>query len=453
MIDPAPQSAPRSSRVTATALPSWTRSPGLIAGGVIAVAIAGAAVLLARIDLALLALPLIIAVTLSWERRPPQGQSATVTLALGESDGSEMDFTVRIDVPAGVEAIALRYSLLAYESREIVIAGPLAGDLSGRVPLLHSGPQELVRIEYRFLGPDAGVTSLPQEPLIAGRIIAPQRAAFGSLPVPRRLQGLTGSHESARAGDGGDFRDVHPFTAGDRLRRIDWKATARRGQNAADLYVRRTNALADATVLIVLDSRDDVGEQVAEWYRNAAAKKGISSLDVAREAASSIAAGYINAGDRVGFQDLSSRSRMIAHGGGRRHLWHLLRAIEITQPSAVAFRHQRPPIVPPGALVYLLSSLLDDQGVQLALRWRANGHRVIAVDVLPPARFARTTRYERAAHRVVMMERDDRIGLLRRRGIEFLRWSEDDTRLSREARLQLLSRPARAAAGWIGARG
>ena len=46
----------------------------------------------------------------------------------------------------------------------------------------------------------------------------------------------------------------------DRLRRIDWKATARRGQNAGDLYVRRTAALADATVLIVLDSRDDVGE-------------------------------------------------------------------------------------------------------------------------------------------------------------------------------------------------
>ena len=118
--------------------------------------------------------------------------------------------------------------------------------------------------------------------------------------------------------------------------------------------------------------------------------KGISALDVAREAASSIAAGYIQAGDRVGFQDLSSRDRMIAHAGGSRHLWRLLRAIEITQPSAVPFRHQRPPIVPPGALVYLLSSLLDDQAVRLALRWRGNGHRVIAVDVLPAARFART---------------------------------------------------------------
>ena len=204
------------------------------------------------------------------------------------------------------------------------------------------------------------------------------------------------------------------ITAGDRLRRIDWKATARHGQNAADLYVRRTAALADATVLIVLDSRDDIGEQVAEWSRNTPATKGISALDVAREAASSIAAGYIQAGDRVGFQDLSSRNRMIAHGGGSRHLWRLLRAIEITQPSAVPFRHQRPPIVPPGALVYLLSSLLDDTAVRFALRWRGNGHRVIAVDVLPAAQFARTTRYERAAHRVVMMERDDRIRTLRR---------------------------------------
>ena len=208
-------------------------------------------------------------------------------------------------------------------------------DLVGRVPLLHSGPQELVRVEYRFFGADAAALSLPQEPLVASRVVAPRRTAIRSLPLPRRLQGLTGSHESARAGDGGDFRDVHPFTAGDRLRRIDWKATARRGQNAGDLYVRRTAALADATVLIVLDSRDDVGEQVAEWSRNTAAAKGISALDVAREAASSIAAGYIQAGDRVGFQDLSSRSRMIAHAGGSRHLWRLLRAIEITQPSPV----------------------------------------------------------------------------------------------------------------------
>ncbi|MGH9090005.1 MAG: DUF58 domain-containing protein [Acidimicrobiales bacterium] len=431
--------------VTATAVPSWTRSAGLTAGGIVAVVLGAAGLLSSRIDLALLALPLAVAVALSWERRPSRTEAATATLALEDSGGSEIDYTLSVRPPAGVEAIVLRYSLLAGEARELVVTGPRASDLAGRVLLLHSGPQELVRAEFRFLGADAAALSLPQEPLVADRVVAPRRATVRSLPLPRRLQGLTGSHESARAGDGGDFRDVHSFTAGDRLRRIDWKATARRGQNAADLYVRRTAALADATVLIVLDSRDDIGEQVAEWSRNDAATKGISSLDVAREAAGSIAAGYIQAGDRVGFQDLSSRSRMIAHAGGGRHLWRLLQAIEITQPSSVPFQHQRPPIVPPGALVYLLSSLLDDQAVRMALRWRASGHRVVAVDVLPPARFARSTRFERAAHRLVMMERDDRIRILQTRGVELLRWQEDGTSLPRQARLQLLSRPSRAA--------
>jgi uncharacterized protein (DUF58 family) len=418
-------------------------SAGLTAGGIVVVVLAAAGLLLARIDLALLALPLVAALAWTWDRRPDRTDAAGATLALTESGASEIDFTIAIDAPVGVEAIALRYSVLADEAREIVVAWPLSGDLAGRVPLLHSGPQELVRVEYRFLGADAAMRSQPQEPLVARRIVTPGRTSIRSLPLPRRLQGLTGSHESARAGDGGDFRDVHPFTAGDRLRRIDWKATARHGQHAADLYVRRTAALADATVLIVLDSRDDVGEQVAEWSRNIAATKGISALDVAREAASSIAASYIQAGDRVGFQDLSTRNRMIPHGGGRQHLWRLLRAIEITKPSAVSFRHQRPPIVPSGALVYLVSSLLDDMAVQFALRWRGNGHRVIAVDVLPAARFARTTRYERVAHRVVMMERDDRIRTLRARGVELLRWQEDGTSLPRQALFQLLSRPVR----------
>jgi uncharacterized protein (DUF58 family) len=436
-----PQPEPRSAPVTITAVPKWTRSPGLTAGGIVAIVLAAAGLLGSRIDLALLAMPLVIALAWTWERHPDRTEAATATLTLAESDGTGIDFTLAIHAPDTVEAIALRYTVLAGESHEIVVGASAPGELTGRVPLLHSGPQELVRVEYRFLGVDAASLSVPQTPLVASRVVAPRREAIGSLPLPRRLQGLTGSHESARAGDGGDFRDVHPFTAGDRLRRIDWKATARRGQNAGDLYVRRTAALADATVLIVLDSRDDVGEQVAEWSRNTAAVKGISALDVAREAASSIAAGYIQAGDRVGFQDLSSRARMIAHAGGGRHLWRLLRAIEITQPSAVPFRHKRPPIVPPGALVYLLSSLLDDEAIRLALRWRGNGHRVIAVDVLPAAQFARTTRYDRAAHRIVMMERDDRIRTLRAGGVELLRWPQDSGSLPRRARLRLLSRP------------
>lgn len=433
-----------------TTVPVWTQSAGRGAGAVVVLVLAVAGLLLSRIDLALLAVPLLVALVWARERRPDPAEPVNATLTLTQAGPTEIGFTCTVAAPAGVEAILLRSTTLGGDAHEVVI-DPRRGELAGQIPVLHSGPQELVRVEYRLLGPDAVAVSRPAAPLTASGVLAPAHTAIERLPLPRRLQGLTGTHESARAGDGGEFRDVHQFTAGDRLRRIDWKATARRGQNAADLYVRRTNALADATVLIVLDSRDDVGEQVAEWSRNTAAVKGVSALDVAREAASSIAAGYIRVGDRVGFQDLSSRRRMIPHAGGNRHLWRLLRAIEVTEPSAVPFRRRRPPIVPAGALVYLLSSLLDDESVQLALRWRGDGHRVVAVDVLPAPRFARTTRYDRIAHRIVMMERSDRIRTLRAGGVELLRWPEDGGALPRHARLQLLSRPVRAA-GRVGGR-
>ena len=313
MTGSASRSEHRSGSAVLTEVANWERSVGLTACAAVAIVVAAVGLIAARLDVALLAVPLVAAAVLSWERRPSSTEAATGRLRLADPGGGEVGFTLSLAPPAGVEMIVLRYSILAGEARELVFAGPLAGNLAGRVPLLHSGPQELVRVEYRFLGADAGAISLPQGPLVADRVIAPQEATIRSLPLPRRLHGLTGSHESARAGDGGDFRDIHPFAAGDRLRRIDWRATARLGQNPGDLYVRRTAALADATVLIVVDSRDDVGEQVAEWSRNKAATKGISSLDVAREAASSIASGYIVAGDRVGFQDLSSRARIIAH--------------------------------------------------------------------------------------------------------------------------------------------
>jgi hypothetical protein len=143
---------------------------------------------------------------------------------------------------------------------------------------------------------------------------------------------------------------------------------------------------------------------------------------------------------------------MIAHAGGRRQLWRLLRAIEMTAPAADRFSHQRPPLVPPGALVYVLTSLLDDRAIELGLIWRGNGHRVIAVDVLPTPRFARATRYERIAHRIVMMEREDRIRVLHTGGIELLRWSEEGSPLPRQARLQLLSRSPRQGGREIGGR-
>jgi len=423
--------------------PRWALAPPLAAAAAAALLLAAIAVIAGNLAIALMALPLILAAAAGWDLLPaPDGRLST-RLTLTDAGGGRVVYSLKTSLPEGVAALVVRQSLLGGEPRELVLAGQQAGELAGEVTLLHSGPQEVVRFELRLLGAEQAAISLPEDPIVGELVVAPASTRVRSLPLPLRLQGLTGTHASARLGDGGEFRDIHPFSAGDRLRRIDWRATARLGTSAGELYVRRTNALADATVLIVMDSRDDVGEEVAEWSRNAAVKKGLSSLDLAREAASSLAGAYIAAGDRVGFQDLSSRARMIAHAGGARHLWKLARAIEVTAPSQVPFRHRRPPIVPPGALVYLLSSLLDDQPAELALRWLSGGHRVVAVDVLPPPRFARADRRQRIAHRMLMMARDDRIRMLRSHGVELLRWATDEGALPLAARLELLSRPAR----------
>src|SRR5690606_22980662 len=112
----------------------------------------------------------------------------------------------------------------------------------------------------------------------------------------------------------------------------------------------------------------------------------------------SIAAGYIGAGDRVGLCDLAHPGMMIPHRGGRRHLAGLVRTIERTAPPAHGAPRQRPPVLVPGALVYVVASFLDGEAAELALGWRRTGHRVIAVDVLPAPEFDRTTRYDRAAY-------------------------------------------------------
>src|SRR5690606_36422388 len=87
------------------------------------------------------------------------------------------------------------------------------------------------------------------------------------------------------------------------------------------LYARRTFATADATVMIVVDSRDDVGHDVSAWAGGSDVDVlQTSSIDLAREAAATIARAYLDGGDRVGLDDLGRRRRPVPPAAGR-HQW------------------------------------------------------------------------------------------------------------------------------------
>lgn len=409
--------------------------------------IAGIGILTSRIDIVLVALPLLASAAIGFDRKP-NAESQTfmhvdITRGADEGGADEFRYRVTVDSTHDTELVHLRVTPHSSFSYELFLSPGALASATGRVPIVHSGRQWVVEVGCRLIGPESGWVSVPVPRENVERVVKPDIVPVGSVPLPHRLTGLTGIHASARPGDGGEFRDLHPYAAGDRLRRIDWKATARRSQGFGDLYVRRTDATSDATVVLVIDSREDAGERIEDWSARASGHGGISSMDLAREAASSLAVAAIGTGDRVGLIDLGAYDSVVPAGGGKRHLERLLRRVSVSGPTGVRLHRRRAPVVPPGAIVYLISTFLDDDVSSVALLWRAAGHRVVAVDVLPTPMFDGSANYTRIAHRIVMAERRRRIIDVRTNGVELFRWQEDATQPSRVAVLRTLARAGR----------
>ncbi|MGQ7295575.1 DUF58 domain-containing protein [Quadrisphaera sp. KR29] len=438
---------------------TWTAAPALALG--LGVVLAAAGLVLGRPDVALLGAPLLLTAALG-RQRPPAGE-AGLDVAVDSrldrrEDGStrpRVEYRVGLAVPPGTELALVRLRLVGGRSRVLAV-GPGTTELRGEVALLGvSGPQEVARAELGLATGDAALVAGPLGPVSAERVLAPAFAPVADLPLPPGLRGLSGVHDSSRPGQGGDFRDVGPFVPGDRLRRIDWRTTARRSSTpgeVSELYVRRSLATSDAAAVVVLDSRDDVGEVVAQWGANRAERRGTSSLHLARQAASALAAGTVRRGDRVGFCELGGAHRATAVGSGDRHLRRVLAAVATTRAAGVLSGVRRLPPVPPAALVYVLSTFLDDVAGAAARTWRSRGHRVVAVDVLPAPRLGGSTPAQRLAHRVVAAEREDRLEDLRSVGVEVVSWAGAAGTAGRRAQLRALSRRRPAPRGAVGAR-
>ncbi|MEN0085943.1 MAG: DUF58 domain-containing protein [Leifsonia sp.] len=423
----------------------WMVSPAL--AGAVIVGLVGlvAAFVMSRPEPAFVGAPLLLAAALAWDRRPAREASVEgdtqprMTVEAEEAASAPSGTpTVAVRIAASAvrhpDAVQVRLELGGEVPVDVVLTPRAAARIAGEIPLVHSGRQRVAAAQARELGADASWASEPGEQAELERVVRPRRRPVRALPLPARLLGLTGQHISTRPGDGGEFRDVDLFHPGDRLRRIDWRATARAGR-AGELYVRRTTATSDAAVHLVVDARDDVSGVVADWSR-AYPRPALSSLDVAREAAASLAAAYTAAGDRVGFDDLGGAQRVLPPRAGARHRERVLRAVDLTTATGTLYQRVRSPRLSPGALVFVLSTFLDDQPVTLALTWRAAGHRVIAVDVLP-ARDARDlSARERLALRTIELERRLRLQPLQSGGVEVMPWADVP---AREAALRALT--------------
>jgi len=209
--------------------------------------------------------------------------------------------------------------------------------------------------------------------------VFPRPPALSRLVLPARLRDRIGDHADRRPGDGVEFAGVRQFAPGDRLRRVNWPVTTRRGA----LHVNELAGERAAEVVAVIDAFSDAG------------LPGESSLDRAVRGAAGLARAYTRAGDRFGLITLGGPLRWVTPGCGRWQFYQIAESVIDVRGwhSYVSPDLARVPraALPPGALVVMFTPLLDDRAIAAAADLRERGHPVIVVDVLaaepvPPPR-------------------------------------------------------------------
>lgn len=331
-----------------------------------------AGLFLHQVELVLFGLPLMLSVLLT--RKPegtptidvrpvPRGAGAGLVHTVAHVEGADAEIAV-IKLPKGPTAVSAQSPDLPVEIRRDAW-----------------GPGIDLRLDHLFAGPDGMHVYGPIVGVEHLRTILPPVEHHPSGPLPPRPAGLVGIHRSPRPGDSTELRDIRAFQPGDRLKRIDWRVTTRTGT----VHVRERHAEADAEIVLAIDTRTDLSENVAEWssVRYGASTRPDGSLDRAVCTAASMAAGYLRQGDRVGLMDLGRPQLNVRSGVGRRHLMRIrTQLVVFAQAAGWASR----PVLrklPHGSVVVLLSPFIDDEIADLAMQTVKHGHMVLAIDTLP----------------------------------------------------------------------
>lgn len=404
----------------------WSPALTVAICGAVGLAIIG--LLFSRADVIAMGIPVALWSALALARGASGLQPAVTVEATPSAEG---ELRTEISTESDADAVELLVVQSERRVRRVIVPGRRATVLA-RSRVLHSGPAVPVQVSARGLAFDGAALSETTEIVRSTRRVAPSRRAVGSLPLPRRLTGLHGGHEGRRPGQGGDFRDIHAFAPGDELRRVDWRATARLARRPGELLVRRTNTLSDASVVIAMDTSEDLGEVVASWGSGDFERSGTTSLDHAREAARGIAVAAIEAGDRVALHVLTHGGRSLRSGGGSRHLARLEATIAAIGQARDDAAFRRTPHVPHGSVVFVLSTFFRGAAAQTALMWRASGHRVVAIDVLPFLDRSRLTRQQLIGLRTVLAERENVFADLHGAGVDVVSWADDPSAALRE---------------------
>jgi uncharacterized protein (DUF58 family) len=352
--------------------------PKLHAYAAFAAAALVAAVAFGRPELVAIAAPFAVFLAVGLARLPATAFRAEAALEAERAvEGDEVTLTLELDAPAGVDRLELR---------PFVPAG-----LGGTAPpalTLHPGEPRRVELPlacrrwgaYRLGGFEARAFDrfglVVDETAVAPELVLrvyPSAERLENTLRPLETQPTAGNQVARAKGDGIEFADVRAFVPGDRVRRINWRASARRRA----LFVNEAHPERNADVVLFLDS-------FAEARR---ADEG--TLDRAVRAAASLAEAYLAMRDRVGLVGFGGTLRWLTPASGFRQRQRVVEALletEIVFSYASRTLDVLPPqAFPPQSLVVALTPLLDERALAALLDLRGRGFDLAIVDLSPAA--------------------------------------------------------------------
>lgn len=416
--------------MTLCVLVAWALFLGLLSG---------------RYELFIVAVPLIVAL-LSARRGVVDGELhvETALSATRLMEGDRLILTVAVTSPRSVPFVHL-----------LVMLPPTIAVISGEqrlVTRLRAGETHRHTLEVRSIA--RGVSRLGSLRLQLGDLSGlfqsqaergethevrtyPYLSRVRHLPRPGHTRSSFGNYVSPRMGTGLEPGEIRPFTAGDDVRHINWRASLR----TARLQTTHFHMEQNADIVLVLDTLAESGAPPH------------SSLDVSVRAAAALASAYLARNDRVGLIDYGGYLRWLKPASGPRQLESLLRTL---LPADVIFTYVAKNLeslprraFPPQALVIAISPLLDERFLTTIPSIAAHGHDVLVLAVSPIASTATAlpqSTLTDLACRLWALERRSYIDKLRDRGIPVIDW--DPTTPLEVALAALDPRPIRRGRAW-----
>lgn len=228
---------------------------------------------------------------------------------------------------------------------------------------------------------------------------------------PRRTLSIPGTARSRRGGVGVQFFATRPYIPGDDLRRLNWKALARRDQAVVNLYEEERAA----EVTVVLDGRERV-------YHDPG---GRELFEQAVRACAALCDSVIRDGHRTGLLLYGERLEWVFPGCGRAHRERLLQGLakaKLGFSEAFADLGNLPArLFPNGSSIIVVSPLTpgDEQALGML---RARGYDVLALVPVPslPAKIERTP--VGLASRLLSLERELMLRTLYAAGVRVAVW-------------------------------